>query len=230
VTGGALPPGLTLSGNTISGTPTADGSYSVDITVTSGTQSKPASFFLMVSATGGSVKITGAGFLGLTYWTELLTATTTLSVVGGTPPYAVFFTTGALSSWYSGTFNGANVARPSSMAYFPTGAIYGAGVTVTISPSASRLAYPNWATKGISISSAPQGPRRMTLVAFDSTGASYSKTIVADFLWDTSKYGAAATGPGSIGGAPYPQWVLLDSNGNLPSVYTPFTGTLPFVT
>jgi hypothetical protein len=230
ITGGALPPGLTLSGNTITGIPTSDGSYSVQITVTSGTQSKPSNFSLMVSASGGSVKITGAGFLGLTYWTEDLTATTTLSVVGGTPPYAVFFTVGSLSSWYAGTFNGPNVARPSSMSFFPTGSIYGEGITVTLNPRISKLVLSSFQTKGISVAQTPQGPRRMTLVAFDSTGASYSKTIVADFLWDTSKYGAAATGPGSIGGAPYPQWILLDSSGNLPSAYTPYTGTLPFVT
>jgi hypothetical protein len=229
ITGGALPPGLTLSGNTISGTPTADGSYSVDITVTRGTQSKPASFFLMVSATGGSVKIIGTSFLGLTYWLDPLTASTTLSVVGGTPPYSVFFTGGSLASWYGATFNGPNVPRPSSMGYFNPNSIYGDGITVTIAPRLTLLSNPNFSTRTREAQFSPNGPRRWTMIAFDSTGSSFTKTIVADFLWDTSRYWLSQQF--SFSTTPW-KWFDRDSSGNIPAnpTHPPFTGTPPFVT
>ncbi len=232
ITDGSLPPGLSLVGNLVSGTPTSLGSHSVEITVTSGDQSKPANFTMMVSATG-SVKIVGASYIGASYWLEPATGSVTLSVVGGVPPYAVFFLNGPLANWYNGIFNGPNVSRPSSMGVFPTSSIFGEGITVTIAPNNAAA---SMLLAGVSISdtrrvfASPQGPRRWTMVAFDSTGASFSKTVTADFFWRTSKYAPASDGPDNSVSRPYPRWIDRNSEGDLPEIYTPFTGTLPFVT
>jgi hypothetical protein len=51
-----LPPGLAVSGNTITGTPTAAGNYTVTVTVNNGTLSKSAQFTLQVIE---PVKVTG---------------------------------------------------------------------------------------------------------------------------------------------------------------------------
>jgi large repetitive protein len=51
-----LPPGLTVSGNTITGTPTTAGNYTVTVTVNNGTSSKSAQFTLQVIE---PLKVTG---------------------------------------------------------------------------------------------------------------------------------------------------------------------------
>jgi Putative Ig domain len=76
-TASGLPPGLTLgsSTGTVSGTPTAAGTYSVTVTATSGTQSGSATFTITVSPAGGGCsaagqKLANPGFeSGNTSWT-----------------------------------------------------------------------------------------------------------------------------------------------------------------
>jgi hypothetical protein len=76
-TASGLPPGLTLgsSTGTVSGTPTAVGTYSVTVTATSGTQSGSATFTITVSPAGGGCsaagqKLANPGFeSGNTSWT-----------------------------------------------------------------------------------------------------------------------------------------------------------------
>lgn len=92
VTSGALPTGLTLSGHSISGTPTASGSYNFTITVTdsngatglqpySGTITAPT-ITMTPASLGGAT--TGVGY------------TQALSASGGAAPYSFAITTGAL--------------------------------------------------------------------------------------------------------------------------------------
>jgi hypothetical protein len=228
LTGGSLPSGLYLVAETIVGTPTSIGSYNFQLTVSSGGLSKAASFTLMVSATG-AVRIVGGEYIGAIYWLEPATRSITLSVVGGTPPYSIMFLNGPLSAWYNATYSSGNVPRPPSMGFFPASSIYGEGVTVTIGPNSSAavsLRSPNWPSETRRLAYSPQGFRRWTMVVFDAAGASFTKTVVAEFLWRSSKYAPAASGPG--GSLIYPRWVDLDSEGNLPEAYTPFTGELPF--
>jgi Putative Ig domain len=76
-TSSGLPPGLTLgsSTGTVSGTPTAAGTYSVTVTATSGTQSGSATFTITVNPVGGGCgaagqKLVNPGFeSGNTSWT-----------------------------------------------------------------------------------------------------------------------------------------------------------------
>jgi hypothetical protein len=224
VTGGSLPPGLSLSGNEIGGTITSLGSYSFDVTVTSGEQSKPASFSVTVNATGG-IKIVGSSYMGSAFWLDRTSIMTTLSVVGGTPPYAVFVGgNGSLLQWFNAGFVGGNATRPPSLSFFSPSQIYAAGVQVKIIANfelqnRAGLVPQGWDVTEYRLARAtPIGPRRVTLYAFDTNGLSTSKTVTVDFLWDTSRYTAVKTGPGS--GFDYPRWIDKSSYDANPSAYT----------
>lgn len=84
VTSGALPPGLTLSGNTISGTPTTQGTFSFSITATdsAGTPvTGTASYSITIGAPNITVTNTPTAAAISTPYSFMLTAS------GGTPPY-----------------------------------------------------------------------------------------------------------------------------------------------
>lgn len=78
-----LPPGLAVSGSTITGTPTTAGNYTVTVTVNNGTSSKSAEFTLQVieplKVTGGST--TRAAEVGKAF-------TAAFQVTGGLGPYS----------------------------------------------------------------------------------------------------------------------------------------------
>ncbi|WP_027485765.1 putative Ig domain-containing protein [Rhodanobacter sp. OR87] len=80
--GSSLPPGLTLSGNTISGTPTTQGSYAFSITATDSTSiTGTASYSVSIGAPSVAVTNTPtAAVINRPY-------SFTLTAAGGTPPY-----------------------------------------------------------------------------------------------------------------------------------------------
>ncbi|HUA79618.1 MAG TPA: putative Ig domain-containing protein [Dyella sp.] len=97
VTSGALPAGITLSGNTLSGTPTGYGNYSFQITVTDSSTgtgpytSSPISYTLNVISAAPVITTTtlSSGTVGTAY-------AATINVTGGVPSYTYQITSGAL--------------------------------------------------------------------------------------------------------------------------------------
>jgi hypothetical protein len=113
-----LPPGLAVSGSTITGTPTAAGNYTVTVTVNNGTSSKSAQFTLQVIE---PLKVTGPA---------------TRSAEVGKPFTAAFQATGGL-----GTYTWAATDVPEGLTFDPNthvlsgtptaAGLYTAKVTVT---------------------------------------------------------------------------------------------------
>ncbi|PWK85924.1 outer membrane autotransporter protein [Fulvimonas soli] len=82
VSSGALPPGLTLGGDTISGTPTTQGSYSFSITATDSTSATgTASYSIVIGPASVNITNTPANAVISQPYSFTLTAS------GGTPPY-----------------------------------------------------------------------------------------------------------------------------------------------
>src|SRR3989442_554505 len=91
-TAGSLPPGLALStSGTISGMPTAVGSYTFTIQAADSVGQKPSQAFTVSIASPLSITTTSlpSGTVGVAY-------SATLSAAGGTPPYTWSPTTGSL--------------------------------------------------------------------------------------------------------------------------------------
>jgi outer membrane protein assembly factor BamB len=96
ITGGSLPPGLTLNGSTgaISGTPTTPGSFSYTIQVadSTGTPAGTATSTCGINIAPAPVTLAcaaNAGQVGATY-------SSSLTAAGGEPPYTFSFTVGSL--------------------------------------------------------------------------------------------------------------------------------------
>ncbi|GFZ88536.1 putative Ig domain-containing protein [Dyella caseinilytica] len=107
IVSGNLPNGLNFSGNTISGTPTESGSFSIEVTAsdTAGNVSNPVTYSLLIN--GGVLSVSpSAAPAGNLYALYSLTMSTT----GGTPPYTYTYgNTGSLPpgiSFNAGTFSG----------------------------------------------------------------------------------------------------------------------------
>ncbi len=120
VSSGALPPGLSLgvSTGTLSGIPTAAGSYTFTVTVTDGSsppQSSSTSFTVVISTPGVLAITTSSlpdGILGAAYGA-------TLTASGGTPPYAWTLISGGLPPGLALTSaTGAISGTPSSTGSF----------------------------------------------------------------------------------------------------------------
>lgn len=120
VTSGALPTGLALSGNQISGTPTAPGSYTFAVTSTdsgaSGTGSPfvvSATYTLNVSAASITLdpSVAPAGAVGVAYALQL-------SASGGTAPYQFTVAGGALPQGVSLAANGILSGTPAQAGTF----------------------------------------------------------------------------------------------------------------
>lgn len=165
LTSGALPPGLTLSGNTISGTPTQAGSYAASITVTdsaSVTATKSYSFSVPNPSSSITVAAPPAATVNQAYSYNLGASTS-----GATAPYSYSLTSGALPPGLS--LSGTTISgTPTSTGTF--------NFSVTVTDSSPNLGgtspgpYFKSVNLSISVQNVPPtaGPASAT-VAYDST-------------------------------------------------------------
>ncbi len=226
VTAGALPSGLSLaSDGTLSGTPTAGGTYNFTVTATdSSTGTGPYTGSRAYSLTVNAPTVTVAP-------TTLSTGTTgasysqSVSATGGTAPYSYAITAGALPA-------GLTLASDGTLSGTPTaGGTYNFTVTA-IDSSTGTGPYTGSRAYSLTIN-APTISISQTTLPAATDGASYSQSISAS--GGTGPYSYAVTA-GAL-----PSGLALASDGTLsgtPSVYGSFnftvtatdssTGTGPF--
>ncbi|WP_198665920.1 MULTISPECIES: putative Ig domain-containing protein [unclassified Sphingomonas] len=174
VTAGALPAGLTLStGGTLSGTPTAAGTFNVTITATD-------------SSTGSSAPYSGSRAYTLTIAAPTITLTPTtipagtagaaysqtLSASGGTPTYTYAVTAGALPA-------GLTLATGGTLSGTPVGSDrYNFTVTATDSTTGSGAPYTGSRSYALTIA-APTIALTQTTIPAGTAGVAYSETLNA---------------------------------------------------
>lgn len=117
---GALPPGIGFSGDTLSGTPTAPGSYPVTVTatdakITSGGQPLSISQAYTLDVPAPSIAITPATLPGATIGAAF---SQTLAAGGGVAPYAFSLTGGALPAGVTLTGDGTLAGTPTAAGTF----------------------------------------------------------------------------------------------------------------
>ncbi len=202
VTAGALPAGVTLSaGGTLSGTPSAGGSFAVTVTATDATPAgsggpyaASASYTLAVTAPTVTIAPTSlpAATLGAAY-SQLLAAN------GGIAPYSYAVTAGALPAGLTLSTAGTLSGTPSASGSFAI------SLTATDSSSGSG---PYAATRSYSLVVAAPALTLAPATLVDAVvGAAYSQPIVAS--GGTAPYSYAVTA-GAL-----PAGVTLSSSGTL---------------
>lgn len=208
-TSGALPPGLALSGTTISGTPTAVGTYNFSLTVTDASPGPGGPYFKSVSLSITVQNIPPvANAASATVAYDSSSNPITLNITGGAPTSVAI---GTAASHGTATASGTSItytptagyAGPDSFTYTATnGAGTSSPATVTITVSPPTLAY------------APAAPPHAT------AGAAYSHSI-AGASGGAAPYSYAVTS-GSL-----PAGLTLASNGTLSGTATA-AGTFNF--
>jgi hypothetical protein len=214
ISSGALPAGLSLSASgTISGTPTASGSFAFSAKVTDSTtptaQTATQSLTITIEATVVAVQITTtsvpAGQTGTAY-------STTLTATGGTTPYSWSINSGALPAGLTlssaGTISGTPTANGSS--------------TFTVKVTDSTKPTPKTATQSLSITIASTVPAvqiTTTSVPAGQTGTAYSTTLAAT--------GGTTPYSWSIGSGSLPAGLTLSSAGTISGTPTT-TGSSTF--
>ncbi|MFT4112655.1 beta strand repeat-containing protein [Silvibacterium sp.] len=178
VTNGTLPAGLTLSGCSVTGTPTAAGSSTVTVTVTD--SSSPAktgtATATIVISSAANLTVTSsfpAGTVGTAY-------SGTVTATGGTAPYTCAVTSGTLPAGL--TLSGCSVTGT------PT-AVGSSAVTITVTDSSSP-AKTGTATATIVISSAASLTVTSSFPA-GTVGTAYTGTVTA--TGGTAPYTCAVT-------------------------------------
>jgi Putative Ig domain/Protein of unknown function (DUF1573) len=206
VASGALPAGLGLSASgTISGTPTASGSFSFTAKVTDSTtptaQASSQSLTITIAAAVTPVQITTtsilAGQVGTAY-------STTLAASGGTTPYSWSVASGALPAGLTLAATGTISGTPSASGSFS----FTAKVTDSTTPTAQT------ATKSFTLTvAAAVTPVQITTtsVASGQVGTAYSATLTASggttpYNWSVSAGGLPAgltlSAAGTVSGTP----------------------------
>ncbi|HVR84995.1 MAG TPA: putative Ig domain-containing protein, partial [Planctomycetota bacterium] len=197
---GSLPPGLTLTAGTISGTPTIDGSFSFKIRVTDA-KNRVADQLFVITVTGGTasalVLSSTSPLPGATQNSAYLFA---LSATGGLQPYTWTVTAGSLPPGMSLNLNSGTLSGT------PTGPT--AGFTVTVTDSTSPVA--QTASKAFTL--AVNSPISVTaLLAAATLNSAYSHTPTfsggtAPFDWSlvsgTLPPGLTISAAGLISGTP----------------------------
>ncbi|MGB2635563.1 MAG: putative Ig domain-containing protein [Candidatus Acidiferrum sp.] len=206
VSSGALPGGVTLStGGTISGTPTASGSFSFTVKVTDSTtptaQTASKSFTITVAAAVTPVTISTssvpAGQVGTAY-------STTLTASGGTTPYSWSVSSGALPGGLTLSSGGTISGTPTASGSFT----FTAKVTDSTTPTAQT------ATKSFTLTiAAAVTPVTISTGSVPSgqVGTAYSTTLAASggttpYTWSVSTGalpgGLTLSSGGTISGTP----------------------------
>lgn len=145
-----LPPGLTASGRTISGTPTAAGTYTaVDVTINDPTGTTTTTFTIIISVPPITFSTTSipSGTVGQSYAASIIatggTGTITYSIISGTLPPGLIFNAGQLTGTpsrnsagtYSFTVQASSGTVSAQQTYSTTVERGTFSVTVTISPT-----------------------------------------------------------------------------------------------
>jgi uncharacterized protein YhjY with autotransporter beta-barrel domain len=201
-TGGSLPPGLTLSGTTISGTPTAVGTYNFNLTVTDASPGPGGPYFKSVSLSITVQNIPPvANAVSATVAYDSTSNPITLNITGGAPTSVAI---GTAASHGTATASGTSItytptagyAGPDSFTYTATnGAGTSSPATVTITVSPPTLTY------------APAAPPHAI------AGAAYSQSIA-------SASGGAAPYTYAVTSGSLPAGLTLASNGTLSGTAT----------
>ena len=150
-TGGAMPPGLTLSGaGVLSGTPTTAGTYTIAMNIFDGVDTQYEQYTLYVYA----VDIATSGVLP--NGTQNVAYSTNITASGGTGPYTYTSTSlpGGLTLSSGGTLSGTITVGPGNY-----------GFSVTATDSASHSYTKNMALNVLSV---PISPMRITTISFKS--------------------------------------------------------------
>lgn len=185
LTAGALPSGLTLSGGTLSGVPTAVGTFNFTISATDSSTAGsggPYTAAQAYSLTVGSPVIAltptlANGTVGTSY-------ASTVAASGGTAPYSYAVTAGSLPTGISLAANGSLSGTPTAAGTF--------NFTVTASDATTGPAAPYTGSSAYSITiAAPTVTLSPTTLTGGAVGAAYSTAITAS--GGTAGYAYAVT-------------------------------------
>jgi len=163
ITSGALPAGMTFSGGTLGGTPTAAGSGSITFQVTDA-KGQTGSASLTLTVTAGPTITTPAT---LPNGEATAPYSQSLAASGGTPPYTWTVTSGSLPADLSLSAGGVISGTPAT-----TG---GYNFTVQVADSVNLKATQNFS---LTIIAAPTITTSATLPQAEA-GAAYSQTLIA---------------------------------------------------
>ncbi|RSV29025.1 putative Ig domain-containing protein [Sphingomonas sp. ABOLH] len=202
VTAGALPAGVTLGTNgTLSGTPTAGGSYSFTVTATDATATGNGGPYTASRSYTLSVATATVAFgqASLPAGVSGKAFSETLSATGGTAPYSYVVTAGALPVGVTLASNGTLAGTPTQSGSFTF------SITATDSSTGSG---PYSATRSYTLSiAAPALALDPATLANATVGAAYSQALTAS--GGTAPYSYAVTA-GAL-----PAGVTLGTNGTL---------------
>ena len=197
ITSGALPAGMTFSGGTLGGTPTAAGSGSITFQVTDA-KGQTGSASLTLTVTAGPTITTPAT---LPNGEATAPYSQSLAASGGTPPYTWTVTSGSLPAGLSLSAGGVISGMPAT-----TG---GYNFTVQVADSVNRKATQNFS---LTIIAAPTITTSATLPQAE-VGAAYSQTLIATG-------GSNAGFKWSMTGGSLPAGLLLSTGGVLSGIPT----------
>ncbi|WP_394663379.1 putative Ig domain-containing protein [uncultured Sphingomonas sp.] len=202
VTNGALPAGVTLGTNgTLSGTPTAGGSYSFTVTATDATAPTNGGPYTASRSYTLSVATATVAFgqASLPAGVSGAAFSETLSATGGTAPYSYSLTAGALPAGLTLASNGTLAGTPTQSGNFTF------SITATDSSTGSG---PYSATRSYTLSiAAPALALDPATLVNATVGAAYSRALTA--TGGTAPYSYAVTA-GTL-----PAGVTLGTNGTL---------------
>ncbi len=200
VTAGALPASITLDARsgTLSGTPTAAGSFNFTVQVTDTAKNNASKAF--------SLTITSNSILSITTATPLPGATQgtaysqTLSASGGKPPYTWSITTGALPTGLalngsSGVISG----TPTTTGAFTFGVHVSDSASATADQQSTLVVVAPSPTPSLSIVGVPSAANSAAAVSFDVTlSAPYAKAVTGQVTLTFQPSGPAARDDPSI--------------------------------